>query len=39
MKSTPILKAEIDRFLINPGVRGCGEKAEEWGHEREIGQP
>ena len=30
-RSLIVFKTEIDRFLINKGVRGYGEKAGEWG--------
>ena len=30
-RSLSVFKTEIDRFLINKGIRGCGEKAGEWG--------
>ena len=34
-----ILKAEFARFLVSAGIRGYGEKAGEWGEEREMDQP
>ena len=30
-RSLSVFKTEIDRFLINMGIRGYGEKAGEWG--------
>ena len=30
-RSLNIFKTEIDRFLINKGIRGYGEEAGEWG--------
>ena len=30
-RSLSIFNTEIDRFLINKGIRGYGEKAGEWG--------
>ena len=30
-RSLSIFKTEIDRFLINKGIKGYGEKAGEWG--------
>ena len=29
--SMSVFKTEIDRFLINEGIKGYGEKAGEWG--------
>jgi len=29
-----VFKTEIDRFLINKGIRGYGRKAGEWGREK-----
>ena len=30
-RSLCVFKTEIDRFLINKGIRGYGEKTGEWG--------
>ena len=30
-RSLSVFETEIDRFLINKGIRGYGEKAGEWG--------
>ena len=30
-RSLTVFKTEIDRFLINKGIRGYGVKAGEWG--------
>jgi len=30
-RSLSVFKTEIDRFLINKGIKGYGEKAGEWG--------